>query len=71
MQFPVYAMRAGSVPVAAENDDFRHSADKILSVVTDRTKIVTITNPDNPSGTYLPEEEVRRLHAGQWAKLRP
>ncbi len=64
MQFPIYAMRAGSVPVAADDDDFRHSVDKILACVTERTKIVIIANPDNPSGTYLPGEEVRRLHAG-------
>ena len=62
MQFPIYAMRAGSIPVAAEDDDFRHSVDKILAAVTERTKIVIIANPDNPSGTYLPGYEVRRLH---------
>ena len=63
MQFPIYAMRAGSVPVAADDDDFRHSVDKILAAVTPRTKVVIIANPDNPSGTYLPGSEVRRLHA--------
>lgn len=63
MQFPIYAMRAGSIPVAADDDDFRHSVDKILSGVTERTKIVIIANPDNPSGTYLPGGEVRRLRA--------
>ena len=61
MQFPIYAKRAGSMPVAADDDDFRHSVDKILDCVTDRTKIVLIANPDNPSGTYLPGPEVRRL----------
>ena len=64
MQFPIYAMRAGSIPVAAGDDDFRHNVDKILAAVTERTKIVIIANPDNPSGTYLPGDEVRRLHAG-------
>ena len=61
MQFPIYAKRSGSIPVAADDDDFRHSVDKILDCVTDRTKIVLIANPDNPSGTYLPGSEVRRL----------
>jgi len=32
--------------------------------VTKRTKLVFIANPNNPTGTYLPFEEVRRLHAG-------
>ena len=61
MQFPIYAIRAGSTPVAAADDDFKHSVDKILACVTNRTKIVIIANPDNPSGTYLPGSEVRRL----------
>ncbi len=62
MQFPIYAIRAGSTPVAAHDDDFRHSVDAILGCVTERTRIVTVANPDNPSGTYLSGAEIRRLH---------
>ncbi len=61
MQFPIYALRAGSDPVAAPDDDLQHSVDNILNCVSDRTKIVLIANPDNPSGTYLSGGEVRRL----------
>jgi histidinol-phosphate aminotransferase len=32
--------------------------------VTPRTRIVFLANPNNPTGTYLPFEEVRRLQAG-------
>ena len=32
--------------------------------VTPRTKIVFLANPNNPTGTYLPFDEVKRLHAG-------
>ena len=32
--------------------------------MTAKTKIVFLANPNNPTGTYLPFEEVRRLHAG-------
>lgn len=64
MQFPIYAIRAGSTPVAASDHDFKHSVDNILNCVTERTKIVIIANPDNPSGTYLPGTEVRRLRNG-------
>ena len=61
MQFPIYAATAGAHPVSAPDDDFRHSVDSILGCVTDRTRVVIIANPDNPSGTYLSGEEVRRL----------
>ena len=38
--------------------------DAILARVTERTRIVYVTNPNNPTGTYLPFDEIRRLHAG-------
>ncbi len=64
MQFPIYAKTAGAKPVAARDDDFRHSVDNILACVTPRTKAVIVANPDNPSGTYLPGSEIRRLADG-------
>lgn len=64
MQFPIYARCAGARPVAAEDKEFRHDVDSLLAQVTDRTAAVVIANPDNPSGTYLPDREVRRLREG-------
>ncbi len=61
MQFPIYAKRGGAKPVAAPDRDFHHCVDSLLANVTDRTKVMIIANPDNPSGTYLPSVEVRRL----------
>ncbi len=64
MQFPIYARLAGATPVAADDRDFRYDVDSILGRVNASTRIVLIANPDNPSGTYLSSQEVRRLHAG-------
>lgn len=64
MQFPIYAMLAGATPVAADDRDFHYDVDAILARVNERTRVVLIANPDNPSGTYLSGAEVRRLHAG-------
>jgi histidinol-phosphate aminotransferase len=36
----------------------------MLARVGPRTKIVFLANPNNPTGTYLPHDEVRRLHKG-------
>ena len=44
--------------------DLTADVDAILNAVTARTRIVFLANPNNPTGTYLPFEEVRRLHAG-------
>ncbi len=62
MQFPIYAKLAGATPVAADDVDFRYSVDTILAHVSDKTRIVLLANPDNPSGTYLSGSEIRRLH---------
>ena len=51
------------MPVVAKETDERADVDAILAAVTARTKIVFLANPNNPTGTYVPFEEVRRLHA--------
>ncbi|MDE0309142.1 MAG: histidinol-phosphate transaminase [Acidiferrobacterales bacterium] len=62
MQFPIYAKLAGATAVAAEDVDLRYSIDSILGQVTEKTRCVLLANPDNPSGTYLGGDEIRRLH---------
>ena len=55
---------AGATPVVAPEQDLKTDVDAILAKVTDKTKMVFIANPNNPTGTYLPFSEVRRLHEG-------
>jgi histidinol-phosphate aminotransferase len=64
LKFPNYAYAMDAVPVAAPDEDFRASVDGILSRVTRRTRMVLLANPDNPTGTFLGGQEIRRLHAG-------
>ncbi len=44
--------------------DYRCNVDAMLAKVTEKTRIVAIVNPNNPTGSYLTKEEVRKLHAG-------
>ena len=62
MQFPIYAKVAGATPIASDDNDMKYDVDSIINQVTDKTRILLIANPDNPSGTYLSSAEVRRLH---------
>lgn len=48
----------------APEKDLTTDVDAILARVTDKTRMVFIANPNNPTGTYLPFEEVKRLHEG-------
>ncbi len=63
MVYKIYVQSAGATPVAVKETDERADVDAILAAVTPRTKIVFLANPNNPTGTYLPFDEVRRLHA--------
>lgn len=65
--FQAYRIRAisnGNVPVAAPEPDMHASVDALLSCVTSRTRLVFLTNPNNPTGTYLPARELARLRDG-------
>jgi histidinol-phosphate aminotransferase len=54
----------GATPVVAPERDLKTDVDAILERVTPRTRVVFIANPTNPTGTYIPIDEVRRLRAG-------
>lgn len=48
----------------APEPGYRIDVDEILKVVDDRTRLVFLANPGNPTGTWIPFSEVERLHAG-------
>ncbi|HEU6441546.1 MAG TPA: histidinol-phosphate transaminase [Microvirga sp.] len=62
--YRIAILAAGGTPVVAEEKDYRTDVDAILGKVTEKTKIVFLANPNNPTGTYIPFDEVKRLHAG-------
>lgn len=61
--YKIAILAAGGQPVIAPEVDLTASVDEILARVTPRTKVVFIANPNNPTGTYISFEEVKRLHA--------
>ncbi|MBS0412013.1 MAG: histidinol-phosphate transaminase [Proteobacteria bacterium] len=64
--FGAYAIGArgngGEVKLAAE-PNYRIDVDELLKQVDERTRIVFIANPGNPTGTFVPKDEIARLHA--------
>ena len=61
--YKIAILAAGGTPVVAAEKDLTADVDAILAKVTPNTRLVFLANPNNPTGTYLPFEEVRRLHA--------
>ncbi|MBL4604064.1 MAG: aminotransferase class I/II-fold pyridoxal phosphate-dependent enzyme [Emcibacteraceae bacterium] len=51
----------GGISVPVEHDDFIVNVDYILKAVTDKTRMVILDNPGNPTGTYVPYSDVKRL----------
>src|SRR5213592_4684991 len=62
--YPIATKANGAVSVVAPETDFTANVDAILKLVSPRTKLVWLANPNNPTGTYVPFDEVKRLHAG-------
>jgi histidinol-phosphate aminotransferase len=62
--YPITTLGTGAKPVVAAETNYTADVDAILAAVTERTRIVFIANPNNPTGTYLPFHEVKRLHRG-------
>lgn len=62
--YKIVALAASAVPVVVPEPELRTDIDGILKRVTDRTKIVFITNPSNPTGSYNTPTELRRLRSG-------
>ncbi len=59
--YPVLIRMAGATPVCVAERDRVVDIDAILAAVTDRTRVILVTNPGNPTGTMLPVEELTRL----------
>ena len=65
--YDIAAKRVGAIPVVAPDKDYGSDIDAILALVTDKTRVVFLANPNNPTGTMSPREDIARLHAS----LRP
>jgi len=62
--YPVLIHMAGATPICVPEAERVVDVDAILAAVTDRTRIVLLTNPGNPTSTILPEGEMERLADG-------
>ena len=59
--FPLMAARAGARPVAVDAAGGAADPEAMLAAVTDRTRVVVVCNPNDPTGDYLPAQSLRWL----------
>ena len=65
--FSIYAIAgtlAGGAVIKLPERDLVADVDAFLAAVTDRTRLVFLANPNNPTGSLLPDSELRRLRDG-------
>jgi len=62
--YKIYARSVGATPVKVDETERVVDVDKLLAACTDRTRLVFIANPSNPTGTMLGMEEMARLADG-------
>jgi histidinol-phosphate aminotransferase len=59
--YPLMAARAGGRPVAVDTGAEGQDLDRLRDAVTDRTRLMVICNPNDPTGTYVPAERIAAL----------
>jgi len=68
--FPIYESMinySGATPVPydlTEDKDLKFSSKKILSLITDKTRLLIINNPNNPTGSFVEKVEIDILAEG-------
>ncbi len=60
----IHSIAQGAALVIAPEKNYCVDVDALLDRVTEKTRFCTIANPNNPTGTYISGQEMRRLHAG-------
>ncbi len=61
LMYRLSAMACGATPVTAPERDLTTDADAMIAAMTDRTKLVFVANPNNPTGTMIGNGELVRL----------
>ncbi|MGB5077039.1 MAG: histidinol-phosphate transaminase [Sphingorhabdus sp.] len=62
--YDIAARKCAANVVIAPDKDYGTDVDALLALVTAKTRVVFLANPNNPTGTYCSDAEVARLHAG-------
>ena len=61
LMYRIYAKIVGANVIFAKEKNFKVSVSEIIKKVTNKTKIVFLANPNNPTGTYLTKSELIEL----------
>ena len=61
LMYPISAQRVGAKAIKVEESNLKTNVDNIIAAISDKTKIIFIANPNNPTGSYLNKTELQKL----------
>lgn len=64
LMYPIIAHSVGATPISVQERDLCADVDAILAAVNEKTRLVYLANPNNPTGSYVTQSEVERLIKG-------
>ena len=60
--YPLAIQGSGATVIRAKEEDFQPNIDNFIASLTEKTKIIYIANPNNPTGSYINFDEIKRLY---------
>lgn len=61
--YPLVTQAIGAQALIAPAKDFGHDLDVMLAMISDKTKLIFIANPNNPTGTYIANKDLEAFVA--------
>ncbi len=61
LMYPISAKKVGARAVIAKEKNLKTDIEAVLNAISNKTKIIFIANPNNPTGSYLNKEEMANL----------
>ncbi|MFK7903064.1 MAG: histidinol-phosphate transaminase [Nitratireductor sp.] len=61
--YRIVTLANSCTPVVVKEKNYTTDVDAIIAAITPKTRMVFLANPNNPTGTYISFDEVKRLHA--------
>lgn len=59
--YPIVTQAVGGRPIVVPAVDYGHDLDAMAAAITERTRLVFIANPNNPTGTWVRQQALERF----------
>ena len=56
--YPLVTQAIGASAIVVPSKDFHHNLDQFLNLISENTKLIFIANPNNPTGTLIPKNQL-------------